>query len=74
MEWISVKERLPENDEDVICWVCEFGLLPNDGYMKRLYYCESRWMECYDMAIWDFADNPDCMQVTHWCEIEKPKN
>ena len=76
MNWINVKDRLPETGEDVLCWVCKFGELENWGYWIKLHYSIHRkeWVGYNNGISYDYENNVDYYRVTHWCEIEEPKN
>ena len=62
MEWISTKDRLPENDTPLLIWYidnCGFGI-----WEEGLLSC----------GQWKSADL-DVIEgdVTHWAEIKPPK-
>lgn len=56
--WVSVEDRLPENDSQYIAWVGERAL--------TLFYCDDGyWCEHYDGAC--YAEF-----VTHWMPLPEP--
>lgn len=67
MEWISVKDRLPETDEDVLCWYEYFRY----GSYNRLfqtygigYYINGNWggeVSCGQQA-----------KVLYWMPLPEP--
>jgi hypothetical protein len=56
MEWISVKEKTPENDRDVLVWIaggCNFAAVS--------WYRNGVWN-----VVGDFSKRDD---ITHWMEL-----
>ena len=54
MEWINVKDELPESNEDVLCYSNK-----NGGYFFIGYrgansgeWCQGGFMHCYDVLYW----------------------
>jgi len=65
MEWVSVKERLPENANEVL--VIERWMdYPFVGYYGGN---PSRWIVSKDYLSGDFVDSVTQKDVTHWCEL-----
>ena len=67
-EWISVEDRLPENDVMVI------GFTPCDGFMFVGYYHEETK---YDWKAWMIITAMRCTKVmkkkvTHWLPLPQP--
>jgi hypothetical protein len=66
MEWISIKSKLPENnafdDEDIEYY---FIYTENFGIQKAMFI-DNEWWSNYLSKIMD--------NVTHWLEIELPKD
>lgn len=67
-EWISVDERLPENDVMVI------GYTPCDGFMFVGYYHEEKK---YDWKVWRIitamrSTKVITKKVTHWMPLPQP--
>lgn len=60
MNWISVKERLPDRDETVLCHSNKNGGYYFIGYIG---YRSGAWCECGAMHIGD---------VTHWMPLPEP--
>ena len=69
-KWISVEERLPDNDRMVI------GFTPCDGFMFVGYYHEEK-MVGYEWKKWKIItamrSTKDMLKkVTHWMPLPKP--
>jgi len=68
--WISVRDRLPEDEYIVLLATCKFGDIERFSKYHIGYYCpfdEKPHWELDDAPIGsDFEDNPDYVQVTHW--------
>lgn len=66
-EWISVKDRLPEEREDVLIRVkCANYFNIEQGYYKG----NNEWVNC-----WCSIRNEGLYPVTHWMPLpEPPKN
>jgi len=69
-EWISVKDRMPRNEEMVVCYT------PCDGYMfvgfHRTYVSAN-----YDWSAWYIitamrSTKKITKKVTHWMRLPKP--
>lgn len=64
-EWISVKERLPEKDEEYYrrndCWP-EYIVMIAEGIVPTTL----EW----DGESW--SDDYDCYNVTHWMPLPEP--
>lgn len=68
MKWISVEERLPELDTEVLCFMdecIEVGKLVD----RRAF--EERNSVCLN-PIWHFCDCIDDLGVTHWMPLPEP--
>jgi len=59
MEWISVKDRLPEKKHGRF-------LITNGVYVK-----DSGWTPYYE-DLWGFNEAHDYFVVTHWMPLPKP--
>lgn len=59
-KWISVKDELPEGQEDVLCYSNKNGGYFFIGYMSHNqdYWCQDGMLHCYD--------------VTHWMPLVEP--
>ena len=59
-EWISVKDRLPEDNSDVLAYM-------QNGVESRIFPASyyKGWWEC---QIW----NTRCLSVTHWIPLPQP--
>ena len=64
MDWISVKDELPENYEDVLCYSNKNGGYFFIGYIAKYGNGEDVW--CQD----GFMHSGD---VLCWCPLEAPK-
>lgn len=64
MEWISVKDRLPEKNKEVIFWDGE------EMYVRKSYYAGN-----YEEKDWCYSDCCGCVATaTHWTPLpEQPK-
>ena len=58
MKWISVKERLPDDDDHVIIWLIDEGWWVG-------YYIDNNWHI-------DEHGTADDGEITHWMEPPKP--
>jgi hypothetical protein len=71
MKWISVKERLPENPQNVLCWLGDVVLMGT--YYADIINTNERW-------AFFFSDNgrqrDDYWQslLTHWMPLPEPPN
>ena len=60
-EWISVNDRLPENDSDVLAYL-------RNGEESRIYpanYAKGVWFDC-------IFDIPVTNATTHWMPLPQP--
>lgn len=57
MEWISVKDRLPEVNELVIGY---------DGYSVQPV------IKCRKKSEWDYVNSGSQVNVTHWMPLPSP--
>lgn len=63
MEWISVKERLPQSGHRYLV-VCEIGMCTAD------YDYYGDWIG--DNCAVESESSPSYESVTHWCELPEP--
>lgn len=67
MEWISVKEKMPENDQRVLVWDTKFR-------EQRILVCN------HEYGCWDTEDGDDIeckfdpQRITHWCPLPESPN
>ena len=61
--WISVKDRLPDEDDHYLCW---FGSFPLGAFAR---VCT--WSRNKD-AFWCYADNSKWHNITHWMPLPEP--
>lgn len=61
--WISVKDRLPEEETEYLCW---FGDYPMGAFVM---VC--RWNKIRG-AFWCYSDNAKWAFVTHWMPLPEP--
>ena len=66
-EWISVKERLPEDFEQVIV-LCEFKKSLHISSIQFQTITTAKH-QLIDIRTWEGLINP---QVTHWMYLSKP--
>lgn len=69
-EWISVEDRLPENEKVVICYT------PCDGYMFVGFYRTSK-SKSYEWSSWQIitamrSTKTITKKVTHWMPLPEP--
>ena len=64
MDWISVKDELPENYEHVLCYSNKNGGYFFIGYLAKYGGGEDVW--CKDGLM-------HCADVLYWCPLEVPK-
>jgi hypothetical protein len=75
MNWISVKDKLPGPDEEVIICEMKFGNRHANVHMGWINSETGKW----DCASWygitrNCESNADYYEVTHWMELpESPK-
>ncbi len=74
MEWISVKDKLPEDDEDVLIFNCRDGV--SMGYFDpsnvRGYY-EKDGSYCITDSGWEVSyEWARLMDPTHWMPLPPP--
>lgn len=66
VEWVSVKERLPENGEQVLCY------RRKRGWMHHATY----WREANDLGgvdLWMSDEGGFIRDITHWTPLpERP--
>lgn len=62
-QWISVKDRLPEEETEYLCW---FGNFPMGAFAR---VC--RWNKIRG-AFWCYSDNAKWAFVTHWMPLPEP--
>lgn len=60
IEWINIKDELPQSQEDVLCYSNKNGGYFFIGYLSsnEQYWCEKGFMHCAD--------------VLYWCPLDKP--
>lgn len=72
MKWISVKDRLPENDKRVLVTVKEVGYVYNEEepYVSLDYRClNGKWY--FDFENGQVCEN-DKVIITAWMPLPKP--
>ena len=67
-EWISVKDRLPENDDNVL--VIVNGKYNNVTFVNAMMIAAF----CDDEHVWFLNEYPDFVHanVTHWMPLPEP--
>ena len=60
MEWISVKDRLPESGSCVMAYT---------GDIEKAIYCDNRFT-----AFDEYGYQYEIRDVTHWIPFRKPPN
>ena len=66
MEWISVKDKIPEKGVDLI--LCIEG----EVYVGALSEIEENYFLTYEYENYYFFGNPNFEKVTHWMYLPKP--
>jgi hypothetical protein len=61
MDWISVKNEMPEHNEVVLCYSDK-----NGGYFFLGYWNDTLGAWCKDGLM-------HCYNVLYWCPLEAPK-
>ena len=61
IDWISVNDELPPNDDNVLCFSDK-----NGGYFFLGY-----WRD--DLGYWCKDGLMHCYNVLYWCSLEAPK-
>lgn len=69
MKWISVKDKLPENIDDVLAWSAAYQ-------MHGVFYyraADARWIAQTDYIDFDCGCQTDKgVNITHWMPLPKP--
>jgi hypothetical protein len=67
--WVSVRWKLPDDDEYVLCYTSKFGKIGYGygGYEILFYNTDTKKWESYEKN--DFENNPDYVYVTHWRKL-----
>ena len=68
--WISIKDRLPEDDGKYMVWYGEFEICEFDAESQTFGYTYEDYDEMYShLVCWD-----DCInkKVTHWAYLPEP--
>lgn len=60
MDWISVKDRFPPNDTEVLCF--------DGNYMRVMEY----WQDDPITGIPKFFDGDRFTSITHWMPLPNP--
>jgi hypothetical protein len=68
MEWISVKDKLPEIDESVL--VTDGTEVTTGGYGHAVYRRQNK--KCWYMDNKDWDGMPAKRDITHWMPIPEP--
>ncbi len=74
MKWISVKNKLPRINQDVLVWVIYEGYKsgePTDSFRQNM---NGQYPSYYDQSsnsYWAMGSAKN-YKVTHWMKIEKP--
>lgn len=76
MNWVSIKDKLPENTDDVL--ICNRDPCGDyHSYAVAYYSTRKRWEVSEDMLAAKNHDGGASIYlndtVTHWAEIEPPK-
>lgn len=68
MEWISVNDRLPELEQDVL--ICYLAYMPdgNLAYGQKVDYihCIRQYKEIQGI---DWAEGTEDIEITHWMQL-----
>lgn len=63
-KWIPVSERLPEQDQEVLCYMGNFIGTLMDVYT---YKGDNKWEDTY--GNWNYTDIEG---ITHWMQLPQP--
>ena len=72
MKWIKIKDQLPPEDSELLCWSVKFGDEERSGssHPAILTYSQRTF---WDEEGNEYEFNPDYHTITHWSIIEPPK-
>jgi Protein of unknown function (DUF551) len=72
-EWISVKDRLPEDGQDILYVVRDRGSEPYVMRGSRAYEAGTGYWWCDEDGEFDESGNePGFSTVTHWMPLPEP--
>lgn len=69
MEWISVKDRLPEEEKQVLICI-KFGNMPVEYMLDYIIKFEGS----DPPYIWACTLSDEWIRITHWMELPEPPN
>lgn len=75
VEWTSVEDRLPDNEEEVIIFSCKHGDLNGASAVDGVaWYNKGKWniVDSQDGLVNDIENSPDNWKVTHWMPLPLP--
>jgi len=66
-EWISMKDRLPEEDKQVLTYAIQSKNIHDDGFPYQTgVYIRGRWLTDH------FCESSFIENVTHWMPLPEP--
>lgn len=65
MEWISVEDRLPEEDLEILMFA-DVG----EAIVGKL--TDQGWISGNQFVSWDYIWNHDIKEITHWMPLPEP--
>jgi hypothetical protein len=66
-QWISVKDRLPENKDNYVYIVTIYSHYKNNIFVEPLKYIYDQWCNMHDEELLDGE-----YEVTHWMPLPSP--
>jgi hypothetical protein len=68
--WISVEERLPDSDVEVLAWISDAPDNSDGQFAEVCHFFKEKWTKCCD------CDNSDPEayghKITHWMPLPSP--
>ena len=73
MEWIDIKDKLPEDDSKVLVYESKFGKGEYSAISFGYYYGGKWHWENSQSGVVEYYPNADYWDITHWMPLpDKP--